>query len=238
MGPPENPTSHPEKQQPGRRKRLALRARARRCLLKGCEQRFHPRQARQRYCGERCREEARSWSRWKAQQRYRETAAGQQKRHSQSRRYRERVKSRKPAEPKAVSEVARVISTEPFFRSLVRPAGLLRKLRAPAAISFAALLLAGLPARHGTRLGAGAALERGARLNPDILIHRRRRPYIQPVDATGASPTRPAVGAPAGAPSGAAAAVIGVAGRLRPANTHRGGGGRRTGGPLRGYRRP
>ena len=53
------------------------RPRMRRCLLKGCEQRFHPRQARQRYCSERCREAARKWSRWKAQQRYRETTAGQ-----------------------------------------------------------------------------------------------------------------------------------------------------------------
>ena len=43
----------------------------RRCLLKGCEQRYHPRQARQRYCSESCREAARKWSRWKAQQRYR-----------------------------------------------------------------------------------------------------------------------------------------------------------------------
>jgi hypothetical protein len=41
------------------------------CLLKGCEQRFHPRQARQRYCSERCREASRKWSRWKAQQQYR-----------------------------------------------------------------------------------------------------------------------------------------------------------------------
>ena len=40
---------------------------ARRCLLKGCEQRFRPRQARQRYCSEQCRQAARAWSRWKAQ---------------------------------------------------------------------------------------------------------------------------------------------------------------------------
>ena len=85
------------------------------CLLKGCEQRFHPRQARQRYCSEGCREAARKWSRWKAQQRYRETAAGKQKRNGQSRRYRERVKSRKPPEPEAVNEAARVITTGTFF---------------------------------------------------------------------------------------------------------------------------
>jgi len=87
----------------------------RRCLLKGCEQRFHPRQARQRYCSEGCREAARKWSRWKAQQRYRTTRVGQEKRNGQSRRYRERVKTRKSAEPEAVSEAARVITKEHFF---------------------------------------------------------------------------------------------------------------------------
>ena len=83
----------------------------------------HP--ARQRYCSQRCREAARQWSQWKAQQRYREKAAGKQKRNSQSVRYRERLRSRKPAEPKAVNEVARVITTEHFFRPLLRPAWLL-----------------------------------------------------------------------------------------------------------------
>jgi hypothetical protein len=32
------------------------------CLLKGCEQRFHPQQGRQRYRSEHCREAARKWS--------------------------------------------------------------------------------------------------------------------------------------------------------------------------------
>jgi len=63
----------------------------RRCLLKGCEERFAPRQARQRYCSEECREAAREWSRWKAQERYRATRAGKQQRNGQSRRYRGRV---------------------------------------------------------------------------------------------------------------------------------------------------
>jgi hypothetical protein len=122
MGPPESRTHHRKRQAAVGRKR---RPRARRCLLKGCEQKFHPRQARQRYCSGNCREQARKWSRWKAQQRYRETAAGQQKRNGQSRRYRERVKSRKPAEPEAVNEAARVITQEDFFRAPLRPAGLL-----------------------------------------------------------------------------------------------------------------
>ena len=185
MGPPENSTRHPENQGSGRRKRPARRrqgvVRARRCLLKGCEQHFHPRQARQRYCGERCREAARKWSRWKGQQTYRATTAGKEKRNGQSRRYRERVRSRKPAESEAIGEAARVITTEDFFRALLWPARLLREIRAPAAKSLATLLLARLPARAGARPRTGAALETGARFKPEILIRRRRWPYIQPV---------------------------------------------------------
>jgi hypothetical protein len=175
MGPPESRTGHPENQE-GRLKRSERRPRTRCCLLKGCEQRFHPRQARQRYCSDGCRKAARKWSRWKAQERYRESAAGQQKRNDQSRRYRERVKDRKPAEPEAVSEAARVITTEHSFRPLLRPARLLREIRAPEAKSLAALLLARVPARAGARPRAGAALETGARFNPDILIRRQRSP--------------------------------------------------------------
>ena len=96
----------------------------RHCLLKGCEQRFRPRQPRQRYCSAGCREAAREWSRWKAQDRYRATPAGKRKRNGQSRRYRERVRNRKQAGKEAVSESARVITTN-FFRCLLRPAGLL-----------------------------------------------------------------------------------------------------------------
>jgi hypothetical protein len=118
MGPPESPTGHPENQA-DRRKRLPRRPRMRRCLLKGCEEYFAPRQARQRYCSEECRETAREWSRWRAQERYRATGAGKQQRNGQSRRYRGRVKSRKPPEPEAVNEAARVITTEHFFRPLL-----------------------------------------------------------------------------------------------------------------------
>jgi hypothetical protein len=181
MGPPESATRQPENQEGGRRKRLPRRPRMRPCLLKGCEQRFHPRQARQRYCSERCREAARKWSRWKAQQRYRATRAGQQKRNGQGRRFRERVKSGKPPEPEAVNHPARVITTEHFFRPLLRPARLLRAIRASAAKSLTTLLLPHLPAGAGACPGPGAALETGARFNPEILIRWRRWPYIQPV---------------------------------------------------------
>jgi len=103
----------------------ARQPRVRCCLLKGCEERFAPRQARQRYCSEECRKAAREWSRWKAQERYRATKAGKQQRNGQSRRYRERVKSRKSPEPGAVDDAARVITTEHSFQSLLRPAWLL-----------------------------------------------------------------------------------------------------------------
>ena len=115
MGPPENPTGQAENQEAGRR-RGARRPRMRRCLLKGCEQRFRPRQAHQRYCSAQCRKAARKWVRWKAQQTYRATPAGQQKRNGQSRRYRERVKTRKPPEPEEDNAAARVIPPGPFFR--------------------------------------------------------------------------------------------------------------------------
>lgn len=164
MGPFESPTRHRENQVAGRRKRRARCPRRRRCLLKGCERRFHPQQARQRYCSEVCRGEARKWSRWKAQQKYRTTVGGKQKRNGQSRRYRERVKARKPPEPAVVSEAARVISPEHFFRAHLRPAGVLRALRASAAKSFAALLFARVPASAGAGPGAGTALETGAHL--------------------------------------------------------------------------
>jgi hypothetical protein len=166
LGPPESATSHPENQVGGQRKRLARRPRciprSRRCLLKGCERRFRPRRARQRYCSEQCRKAARAWSRRKAQESYRTTAAGKQKRNGQSRRYRERVKSRKPPADEAVGDAARVI-TKKFFRRLLRPPWLLRGVRAPAALAVATLLLARVPACDGARLGTRATLAKDTR---------------------------------------------------------------------------
>ena len=165
MGPIESATRPGKKQAAGRRKRRGRRPRQRWCLLKGCEQRFRPRQGCQRYCSEECRAGARKWSRWKAQQRYRKTRAGQQKRNGQSRRYRERVQRRKASESAVVSQAARVITPEHFFRAHVLSAGMLRAIRAAAAESFAALLFGGVPARAGAGAGAGRALETGAHLN-------------------------------------------------------------------------
>src|SRR5450432_1793599 len=104
MGPTENLTGPRKRQAGGRRKQSGRRPRQRCCLLKGCEQRFHPRQAGQRYCSEGCRKAARKWSRWKAQQRYRETVAGKAKRKEQSRCYRQRAKTREASDPEAVKQ--------------------------------------------------------------------------------------------------------------------------------------
>ncbi len=124
MGPAEDSTLLAGDQESGQRKGPTRRPRTRGCLLKGCEQRFHPLQARQRYCSQQCRRAARQWSRWKAQRSYRATTAGKEKRNGQSRRYRERVRDRNQALEEAVPEAARVI-TKNFFRSLLRPPRLL-----------------------------------------------------------------------------------------------------------------
>ena len=162
MGPHENATRQDERQAARTRKRPSHRPRTRGCLLKGCEQRFRPGHARQRYCSAGCREGARTWSEWKARQTYRRTAACKRKRSEQSRRYRERVKERKPPEKEAVPEAARVI-TKKFFRGLLQPARLLRMLCAFASIAAATVLLAGMPACDGARLGTRAALAQEAR---------------------------------------------------------------------------
>lgn len=162
------------------RKRSPRRPRVRRCLLKGCEHRFHPRHPNQRYCGAECRKAARKWSRWKAQQRYRATPSGKTKRTDQSRRYRERVKSHKPTDPEADNDGARVITPEHFFRARLRPTGLLRGIHTPAAKSLAALLLGRLPTRNAARPRTGTPLETSADLKLEILIRRRGWPYIQP----------------------------------------------------------
>lgn len=117
MGLPENPTGQLKNQDPGRRKPSARRPRMRRCLLKGCEQHYHPERAQQRYCSEGCRKEARKWARCKAQQRYRETQAGKEKRNGQSKRYRKRARSRKRSGKEAVGEAARVIPEDLFSRA-------------------------------------------------------------------------------------------------------------------------
>jgi hypothetical protein len=156
VGADEDSTLPPEDREPGQPP--GRRPRTRCCLLKGCERRFRPRRAGERYCSDQCRRAARRWSRWKAQQSYRATAVGKERRNGQSRRYRQRVGNRQPAAPEeAVSEVARVI-THNFFRLLLRPAWLLRGIRSAEALAPPAVLFARVPARHGTSLATRAAL--------------------------------------------------------------------------------
>jgi predicted nucleic acid-binding Zn ribbon protein len=137
MGPPEDCTRQPQRQKRGGgRKRPARRPRTRPCLLKGCERPFRPLRATERYCSRECREPTGKWRRWKAQQRYRATAAGREKRNGQSRRYRERVRKRKQTKPEeALPEAARVIPPNFFDHCCDRPGcyqGFAEQPRSPA----------------------------------------------------------------------------------------------------------
>src|SRR5215831_6045209 len=176
MGPPEDCTRQPDRSKRCRgRKRPARRPRSRPCLLKGCERPFRPLRATERYCSRECREAAGKWRRWKAQQRYRATAAGKEKRNGQSRRYRERVRNRKQTTPEeALPEAARVITPD-FFRPLLRPSRLLPGVPRTAAITSPKVLFAHVPAGHGTRPAARATVapRPSAAVEP-VNRHRRR----------------------------------------------------------------
>jgi len=84
VGPPQYLCSCHDDQGPRRR------FPARRCLLKGCEQSFQPRQPQSRYCSAACQQAARRWRRRHASQRYRASKQGKERRRAQSRRYRQR----------------------------------------------------------------------------------------------------------------------------------------------------
>lgn len=113
------PTQHPLQRRANQErncsaaKRRKRRPRLRKCLLKGCERRFRPKHPWTRYCGDDCRNKARRWSRWKAQQRYRATRHGKQQRRAQSCRHRERVRTRKPSKS-TTEEPARVIKAKKY----------------------------------------------------------------------------------------------------------------------------
>jgi hypothetical protein len=172
VGPDEDSTLPPDDREPGQPP--GRRPRTRYCLLKGCERRFCPQRARQRYCSDECRCAARRWSRWKAQQSYRATAVGKERRSGQPRRYRQRVRNRPLATTEeAVPVTARVI-THRFFRPLLRPSWLLRGIRAAAALAGPAFLLARVPACPGTGLAARAALEPGYATAGEDLSHAAR----------------------------------------------------------------
>jgi hypothetical protein len=159
MGPPEDCTRQPQRQKRGgERKRPARRPRTRPCLLKGCERRFRPLRARDRYCSRECREAAGKWRRWKTQQRYRATAAGREKRNGQSRRYRERVRNRKQTTPEEALPDAARVTTPNFFRPLLRPSRLLPGVLRTAAIASPKVLFQHVPTGYGTRPTARATL--------------------------------------------------------------------------------
>ena len=72
----------------------------RRCLLKGCECWFLPSLPQARYCGTGCQAAARNWGVWLANQVYRASDQGKERRREQSQRYRDRVRERSSlAEP-------------------------------------------------------------------------------------------------------------------------------------------
>jgi hypothetical protein len=68
--------------------------RARRCLLKECEQWFEPSRPQSRYCSDRCAAAARRWRQVKASRRYRASDHGRAVRREQNRRYRQRRRRR------------------------------------------------------------------------------------------------------------------------------------------------
>jgi hypothetical protein len=68
--------------------------RRRRCLLKDCEEWFRPVRPQCRYCSEKCRQAARRWRRWRAQQKYRASGNGRDHRQQQACRYRQRCQAR------------------------------------------------------------------------------------------------------------------------------------------------
>ena len=72
--------------------------RYRRCLLKGCEQRFVPSRPQSRYCGAACARSAARWRRWQSSRRYRSSESGRERRRAQRVRYRRRRRERVAAE--------------------------------------------------------------------------------------------------------------------------------------------
>jgi hypothetical protein len=116
MGPSEGPANNPKNQERRRRRRCSSRQpRTRACLLKGCQRRFRPQHALQRYCSPACRRAALAWSKWKAQQRYRAKESAKKKRKEQCQRRRDRIKSMKKLGLEAPAGAARVIVKKHLF---------------------------------------------------------------------------------------------------------------------------
>jgi hypothetical protein len=86
---------------PGQEARPARRAR--RCLLKDCEQWFEPARPQSRYCSANCAAAAWRWRCVKASRAYRASDNGRERRREQNRRYRERRGERAAAEMPTLS---------------------------------------------------------------------------------------------------------------------------------------
>jgi hypothetical protein len=157
----ESPPVGPSEDRPSRRwKQAPRRARARLCLLKGCEEWFEPVWPQARYCSEGCREAAARWRVSKAQERYRQTERCRACRREQSRRRRGRLAEQKRRGERGSRRgggAAWVIAPERIFM-LLRPAWLLRDIRENASVTGAEILLTALPACSGACLGAREAL--------------------------------------------------------------------------------
>lgn len=72
--------------------------RQRRCLLKQCEQSFRPAHPWARYCSPSCRQDARRWSQWFANRKYRASQRGKAQRRRQSQRNRQRRSQGRPSD--------------------------------------------------------------------------------------------------------------------------------------------
>jgi hypothetical protein len=89
---------------PSSSRQAAGHCRQRLCLLKGCERPFQPRHPLTRYCSAACRQAARRWSLWRANQHYRTSDQGRRHRREQSHRWRARDAQRRCQEPAAQCE--------------------------------------------------------------------------------------------------------------------------------------
>lgn len=174
MAPTDGPSSAPQNQ----KRKKCCRPRTRRCLLKGCKKRFHPKKALERYCSDECRDAARKWSLWKAQLKYRATEHGKDQRKEQSRRNRKRVKHKKNHEFEAKDEAARVITIN-FFLPLLRPSWMLRDVQIQSEITAATILLKGMPESYGTGLGTRTAMEKRPNSKKPFIRKPQCLPFIR-----------------------------------------------------------
>ena len=138
----------------------------RRYLLKGCGRWFEPTHPQCRYCSAACREAARRWRRWHAQQKYRRSRNGREHRQEQAGRYRERCRSR-PARISAPSAATGSAAAVPDRTGSVcegrRPAEKSEKVplcpcdRPGCYVHFA---VAGVSPRHATKVRPRPGLRR------------------------------------------------------------------------------